>query len=91
MNTTPNDGGPIASSVTMMNGEHGSRLIPDGGMSLRDWFAGMALQGQMAILDNRTCPSGRDVEEWRAECKAYDACYCYAMADAMLAARKGGA
>ena len=49
------------------------------GMTLRDWFAGMALQG--IIASGRVCVDHADA--------ARDA-YCYA--DAMLAAReKGGA
>lgn len=61
----------------------------DKGMSLRDYFAGQVLMGQMAVPDNRPCPSKRvnDIENWRAEMRAQDAEYCYAMADAMLAER----
>jgi hypothetical protein len=56
-----------------------SRLGSDAdGMSLRDWFAGMALQGQTHRLCNP--------HEYR-ELMAKD---CYEIADAMLAARKEG-
>lgn len=60
------------------------------GMSLRDYFAAAALQGQSAINDDRSCPKDRysDVETWRSECRKDDAEWCYAVADAMLAARK---
>lgn len=53
----------------------GEGLCP--GMSLRDWFAGQALAGTIAA-------SNYDKEDW-AEIFASEA---YAVADAMLAARK---
>ena len=53
-----------------------SRAEP--GMSLRDWFAGQALAGTMASPD---CPSAiQPIAE-----------SAYKIADAMIAARKGGA
>jgi hypothetical protein len=49
------------------------------GMTLRDWFAGMALQGIVANPDFKV-----------AFCSPLnDAKNCYALADAMLAARDG--
>jgi hypothetical protein len=60
-----------------------------GGMSLRDWFAGHAMAGYMALPDERRhTPSQGDVEEWRARLLKNDAEYCYQVADAMLKARK---
>lgn len=53
---------------------------PDGyasGMTLRDWFAGMALQGMMNEPSNHRSLA------------IDDASYCYEIADAMLAARAG--
>lgn len=50
------------------------------GMSLRDWFAGQALVGAVATVN------GPGFAEW-----AYYADAAYQIADAMLAARKGGA
>ena len=48
------------------------------GMSLRDWFAGMALQGYFAAPNTPH------------QCRCdYVADYVYEMADAMLAAREG--
>jgi hypothetical protein len=47
-----------------------------GGMTLRDWFAGMALQGKATRLSNPH--EHRDIL----------AADCYDIADAMLAARK---
>lgn len=51
------------------------------GMTLRDWFAGQALAGFFA---NAHTPHMNAADNDAAE-------YCYRMADAMLAARTGGA
>ena len=45
MNTPLDDGGPVASIMTL--GDKGE-VIPVGGLSIRDWLAGMALQGLLA-------------------------------------------
>lgn len=57
-------------------------LISDGGLTIRDWFAGMALQGIIAspvpvIID------GRKIKEAMEYAQA-----AYGFADAMLEARK---
>lgn len=53
--------------------------VRDGGMSLRDWFAGMALQGYCARPD------------LEKECQQGFALAAYDQADAMMEARtKGG-
>lgn len=74
MNTTQDDGGP-AFPIPTLEREYWDREQGEpNGMSLRDWFAGMALQGQagnVAICEAKEL----------AEC-------CYAFADSMLAARK---
>ena len=51
------------------------------GMSLRDWFAGQALQGMMA---NPILLSAD------GEFRETNFAMCYQCADAMIAARKGG-
>lgn len=51
------------------------------GMSLRDWFAGMAMQGFCSHRD----PTG--VWVWQHQCAEAVVC-AYAVADAMLAERK---
>lgn len=68
---TVDDGGPAfpVPNDAYTNGREG--------MSLRDWFAGHALEGYMSILDSRKNP---DYQE--------DATFMYQMADAMIAARK---
>lgn len=64
------------------------------GMRLRDWFAGQIAAANEATEDGRVYDKrcGMTLEQWRAECFKEDAEYCYARADAMIAAReaKGG-
>lgn len=59
------------------------------GMSLRDYFAGKALEGVMSLEDNRTYDKTqiKSVEEWRKEMLLKDAEHIFLMADAMLEAR----
>lgn len=71
MNTNTNDGGPAFPT------QNGTRNDP--GMSLRDWFAGMALQGMLASC--RPGYSYQIAEDATSEAFRY--------ADAMLAARDG--
>ena len=76
--STINDGGnafPVAGLSGLPNDNF---ILPTSGMSLRDWFAGMALQGLVAHYG----ASGikRDIEDGQP----------YKLADLMLAARKGG-
>ena len=62
--------------------------VPDGeaanhgcyGLSIRDWFAGQALAGWMASFGDTTAVKASACAE-----------LAYELADAMLAARKGGA
>jgi hypothetical protein len=68
------DGGP---AFPCEGGEQ-SGLYADPGMSLRDWFAGMALQGHLANPTTTNNP-GYTRESLVGE--------CYHMADAMLKAR----
>lgn len=58
-------------------------------MSLRDYFAGKALAGFMAIPDERGCPHDKkaDRDKWLEEVMLGDARYLYKLADAMLKAR----
>ncbi len=85
---TVDDGGPAfpglgasdgygnQTPVMLSNGSHLWQELNQG-MTLRDWFAGQALEGYMSILDSRKNP---DYQE--------DATFMYQMADAMIAARK---
>ena len=71
-----NDGGPAFPDPTFVHS----------GMSLRDWFAGMALQGALAAWDDYDRKMFKPVPySQRMEIFANDA---YAMADAMLAERE---
>ena len=79
MNTTLDDGGPVASVMTL--GDKGE-VVPVGGLSIRDWFAGMALQGYLAGRNNTR---GENPMNFEAKQAARD---CYRYADEMLAARK---
>ena len=85
-----NDGGP---AFPMPRGAAaGKHNDSQQGMSLRDWFAGMAMQGMCAVEDNRLCPRDRreDPSIWRKEIQAGDASLCYIIADAMIAEREEG-
>ena len=72
--TQPNDGGP-AFPVPMIPWQDGFINVECTGMSLRDWFAGKALEGQAHRFDH---PHNH------RELLAKD---CYEIADAMLQAR----
>lgn len=71
--------GPSFTSNGMPNGH-------DMGMTLRDWFAGQALSG-MTSVENM----GEIAQEMGAKPPQFMAYYAYLCADAMIAARKGGA
>ena len=89
-----NDGGPIQPVLTL--GDNGS-MIPVGGLSLRDWFAGQIACGFEAIGDDRVWrkenedknSEGLTLDEWRKRAYAEDAKTIWLKADAMLAARDG--
>lgn len=86
MNTTQDDGGP-AFPNPLAASEHAFGTVDEyangrlNGMSLRDWFAGMALQGLLACtLDS----PGEDYPDKRDKlCRV-----AFEYADAMLDARK---
>jgi hypothetical protein len=68
-------------------GGDGSGVYPDPGMSLRDWFAGQALSGITAGLCSGASVGDRAFDRLAFCHAAQDA---YMLADAMIAARKGG-
>jgi hypothetical protein len=70
------DGGPAFPN----NDQHGCAFA---GMTLRDWFAGQALNGYLSTWENEMDSSFFDPH--------HVAKSVYAFADAMIAARKGGA
>lgn len=71
------DGGPVSATLIAKNGDS---ITPEGGLSIRDWFAGMALQGLLAHVIGVEGANGR-------ASKYAERSYQYA--DAMLEARKG--
>ena len=76
MNMKPNGGAAFPKPLTRI-GEHEYEEGNEG-MSLRDWFAGMALQGMLA--------SPRSIDCEKLDSKNH-ASYAYAYADAMIAER----
>ena len=72
-----NDQGGAAFPIPHSNDPRSYESEP--GMSLRDWFAGQALAGKMSI-DSIEYLTPQDIAD-----------RCYRQADAMLAARQGGA
>jgi len=76
------DGGPAFPTQENVNDPRSSGLIFTQGMTLRDWFAGMALQGYMAYSHPQS------IVGTFPESAAKTAYQC---ADEMLTARKGGA
>jgi hypothetical protein len=91
-----NDGGSafpqIEHGEIVQDGCYVQKWWPEGGMSLRDWFAGQALASFagdsrgviVAVGNNRTMGHHTDMAEREARNCAEAA---YAIADAMLAAR----
>ena len=74
---TPQDGGPAFPTEGYDNPNHGYQPGCDG-MTLRDWFAGMALQHAPQLLQASSInKSIENIATWS-----------YEVADAMLAARK---
>lgn len=61
---------------------------PHFGLTKREAFAMAAMQGFMAQNDDRRYAqtSAISLEDWQSECRANDARYCVAMADALIAA-----
>lgn len=92
MNKTPtNDGGP-AFPVPMFQRQADGQPMTAGdffeggnGMSLRDWFAGMALQGLCASM---TEEESKENEHALSTVAKHFAIASYGYADAMLAARE---
>ncbi len=78
------DGGP-AYPVTEFNNDSGEREVC-GGMSLRDHFAGLAMQGAMVNATGL----GQIPKDERAKHLAEAADMFYEIADAMLRAREAG-
>ncbi|NTG73257.1 hypothetical protein G6M02_07925 [Agrobacterium rhizogenes] len=90
MSKTDNNGGPAFPVTFEGGGNNGESPAYFEGMTLRDWFAGQALMGICAGLCSDHSHEGRQ--------RAFDrvvfndaAKDAYTLADAMIAAREGGA
>lgn len=79
------DGGPAFPFTAKEKGSEGGKATRIGypGMSLRDWFAGMALQGIISRMPG--LPEKLEVDPWNSSI----AKLAYALADAMLCVREG--
>jgi hypothetical protein len=78
-----NDGGPAFPLPVSTDGS-AACWNQHGGLSVRQWYAGQALAGFTAQVDNRACrPDEHEqkLKEWAAS----DAAYCFSLADAMIA------
>ena len=81
MSAPQDDGGP----AFPMQGNPEDRYAGYLGMSLRDYFAGLALQAIISKAPHESVPTGVDESDLARARGAYD------YADAMLKARKGEA
>ena len=75
-----NNGGPAFPIPPIDNGPGNIKSQAKPGMTLRDWFAGMAMQG---ILVENSEGAGTATFNWRQRAEA-----AYKAADAMLKARE---
>lgn len=82
-----NDGGSAFPQPAKHYGDGSSSIPPNNGMSLRDWFAGMAMQGILSAADSDEF----EYYDPAVEHAKWVPVTAYSIADAMIAARKGGA
>lgn len=78
----PDDGGPAFPTPFLATEAGRAAAQALGGMSLRDWFAGQALAGEMASYAGSCADPANHADEIAAR--------CLKIADAMLAARAKG-
>jgi hypothetical protein len=84
------DGGPAFPTISTdkMWTSDGDHVLPDvsssGGLTIRDWFAGKALQGMLADSENSYSCTAEETHWTQAVARV-----AYQMADAMIQARKG--
>ena len=80
---TPNDGGPAFPGNDLSNSVANTSYM---GMSLRDWFAGQALAGDMSAQSPELGEWTNDTSDEFIKARCV---FLYQFADAMLAARGG--
>ena len=80
MSAPQDDGGPVSATLIAKNGDP---ITPEGGLSIRDWFAGLALQAIISKAPHESVPTGVNESDLARARGAYD------YADAMLKVRKG--
>ena len=88
MNEPINDGGPAFPVQTVFHPAtlepvHTGQYWNGNGLSLRDWFAGMAVQGELAA-------QSVEIGQWANNNLEHLAKRCYAISDSMLAERLKG-
>ena len=85
------DGGPAFPQSPFTN-PRGDFDWGHGGMSLRDWFAGKALEGMLAAVASTEIRDGvlGAAEELKVSVPMYHAIAAFAVADAMIARRSEG-
>jgi hypothetical protein len=74
----PSDGGAAFPQSDLSAYGMGPSVGSQSGMSLRDWFAGQAIQGCLSIIFKEDRPSSNNMTAW-----------AYSIADAMLKQREG--
>ena len=80
------DGGPAFPGMQDVGSSGDYMTVYNNGMTLRDYFAARAMQGELAAQDVRNDGKGTGV--LTPDTMLPFATRCYAMADAMLEARK---
>jgi hypothetical protein len=85
------DGGSVTADIISERYVAGLGMLEEkvksvGGLSIRDYFAAAALEGLVSAIITAASGAGLDPEQTGKELSEA----CYALADKMLAARKGG-
>ena len=86
-----NDGGPAFPCGSYDPTTAAEQAPVVSGMSMRDWFAGQALQGVLSSEDRaHQLEDGETIEDAKRRIQREFATWCYQMADAMIAESEEG-